>query len=116
MSPCDEYSLKALRYLDDRLHGQELDDFRAHLEACSNCRASLETERSLSHLLRRSRPLYSAPPALRARVAAAVERRNASIPVGENFFERLLRIVGGGFAHPVWRVPRLRLLAATLAV
>jgi len=53
---------------------------------------------------------------LRARVAAAVERRNASIPVGENFFERLLRIVGGGFAHPVRRVPRLRLLAATLAV
>jgi hypothetical protein len=24
MSPCDEFSLKALSYLDDRLHGQEL--------------------------------------------------------------------------------------------
>ena len=26
MSPCDEVSLKALRYLDDRLQGQELRD------------------------------------------------------------------------------------------
>ena len=116
MSPCDEYSLKALRYLDDRLHGQELDDFRAHLEACSNCRASLESERFLSQLLHRSRPLYSAPPALRARVAAAVEQRSASIGARENSYERLLRIVGSGFADPVRRVARLRLLAATLAV
>jgi hypothetical protein len=54
MSPCDEFSLKALRYLDDRLQGQELDDFRAHLEVCSNCRVSVETERALSQVLHRS--------------------------------------------------------------
>ena len=116
MSPCDEYSLKALRYLDDRLHEQELDDFRAHLEACSNCRANLESERVLSQFLHRSRPLYFAPPALRARVAAAVEQRSASISARENFYERLLRIVGSGFADPARRVARLRLLAAALAV
>ena len=116
MSPCDEVSLKALRYLEDRLQGQELDDFRAHLGVCSNCRTSVETERALSQLLHRTRPLYSAPPALRAQVAAAVEQHSASIGARENFYERLLCVVGSGFADPVRRVARLRLLAATLAV
>ena len=116
MSPCDEVSLKALRYLDDRLQGQELRDFRAHLEVCPNCRASVETERALSRLLHRSRPLYSAPPALRARVAVAVEKHSGPILARENFYKRLLRSVGNGFADPVRRVVRLRLLAATLAV
>jgi len=116
MSPCDEVSLKALRYLDDRLQGQELRDFRAHLEVCPNCRASVETERALSRLLHRSRPLYSAPPALRARVAVLVEKHSGPILASENFYKRLLRSVGNGFADPVRRVVRLRLLAATLAV
>jgi anti-sigma factor (TIGR02949 family) len=79
MSSCDELRLKALRYLDDRLHEQELDDFRTHLEACSNCRANVETQLALSELLHRSRPLYSATPGLRARVAAAIDQRPASI-------------------------------------
>jgi anti-sigma factor RsiW len=116
MSPCDEVSLKAPRYLDDRLQGQELREFRAHLEVCPNCRASVETERALARLLHRSRPLYSAPPALRARVAVAVEKHSGPILASENFYKRLLRSVGNGFADPVRRVVRLRLLAATLAV
>lgn len=116
MTSCDEFSLKAFRYLDDRLQGQELNDFRAHLEGCSNCRASVETERALSKVLHRSRPLYSAPPALRARVAAVVEQHAASIRSRENFYERLLLVQGSGFANPARHVARLRLLAATLAV
>jgi anti-sigma factor RsiW len=116
MTSCDEFSLKALCYLDDRLQGQELDDFRAHLGVCSNCRASVETERALSQLLHRSRPLYSAPPALRARVATAVEQHTSSIRARENIYERLLRMVGSGFADPARRVARLRLLVAALAV
>ena len=116
MSSCDELHLKALRYLEDHLHGQDLDDFRTHLEACSNCRANVETERALSELLHRSRPLYSAPPGLRARVAAAIDQRPASIGAPENSYERLLRIVGSGFADPVRCVARFRLLAAVLAV
>lgn len=116
MSPCDELSLKALRYLENRPQGQELDEFRAHLEACPSCRATLETERTLSELLHRSRPLYSVPPALRARVTTTVEERTASIRVRENFYRRLLRIVGSGFANPARRATRLRLLAATFAV
>ena len=115
MSPCDEVSLKALRYLEDRLQGQELHDFRAHLEVCPNCRASVETERALSRLLHRSRPLYSAPPALRARVAADLEQHAASMADREDFREDLIRIVGR-LADPARRGARLRLLAATLAV
>jgi anti-sigma factor (TIGR02949 family) len=88
-SSCDELRLKALRYLDDRLHGQELDDFRTHVEACSNCRANVETELALSELLHRSRPLYSATPRLRARVAAAIDQRPASIVARESFQECL---------------------------
>jgi anti-sigma factor RsiW len=116
MDPCDEFSLKALHYLEGRLEKQELDDFLAHLEICSNCRASVEMERALSQLLHRSRPLYSAPPALRARVAAIVEEHNTSIRARESFYERHLRIVRTGFADPARRFAKLRLVAATLAV
>lgn len=116
MSSCDEFRLKALRYLDDRLQGQELDDFRAHLEACPSCQATLETERALSQLLHRSRPLYSATPALRSRVATMAEEHTAPIRVRENFYRRLLRTMGSGFANPSRRATQLRLLAATFAV
>ena len=116
MSSCDEFRLKALRYLENRLQGQELDEFRAHLEACPSCRAALEAERTLSRLLHRSRPLYSAPLGLRSRVATMVEEHTASIRVRKNFYRRLWRIVGSGFADTVRRAIRLRLLATTLAV
>ena len=68
MNPCDEFVVKTLRYLGNDLKGQELDDFRFHLEACDNCRAHLKAESAPSETLRRSRPLYSAPAALRDRV------------------------------------------------
>jgi mycothiol system anti-sigma-R factor len=71
MRNCDECSLDVLLYLDNALTGQKLADFRAHLADCSDCRERLEEERGLSSLLRETRPLYSAPQALRARIAAA---------------------------------------------
>jgi hypothetical protein len=43
---------------------------RAHLQTCANCKARLEEEQDLSRLLKRSRPLYSAPRQLCARVSA----------------------------------------------
>lgn len=116
MNPCDEYSVRVLSYLDNRLERQDLDDFRAHLEDCSSCRARVETERSLSQLLRRSRPLYSAPPALRARVAAAFERHAALALARTGFYEGLLRMLGRGWADPARRVARLRLQTVSLAV
>ena len=74
MIPCNEQSLGILRYLDNELSSQELDEFRAHLKGCADCQALLEEEQELSHILHRSRPLYPAPAALRARVSADLVR------------------------------------------
>jgi mycothiol system anti-sigma-R factor len=73
MKGCDDYSATIQLYLDRELSGQDLEEFRAHLEECEACRTELEAEERLSALLRRSRPLYSAPGALRARVMQAAE-------------------------------------------
>jgi anti-sigma factor RsiW len=70
MNSSDEIVVKTIRYLDSDLQGQELEEFRAHLQSCAYCRAHLESEKALSQTLHRSRPLYSAPPTLRARVSA----------------------------------------------
>jgi hypothetical protein len=71
MNRCDEYATKTLRYLGNDLEGQELEDFLSHLKSCASCREHLEEEKKLSATLQRSRPLYSAPAALRDRVTAA---------------------------------------------
>lgn len=103
-----------LDYLEDRLQGQELADYRAHLEHCADCRSRVAAERSLSQLLHGSRPLYSAPAALRARVATTVEQYAS--PARAGFYERLTRTLKSGFADPRRRVARLRLLVASGAV
>ena len=92
MNPCDEYSVKRSCYLDNRLQARELDDFRAHLKECAHCRAEVEADQAISRLLSGSRPLYSAPAALRAQVSAAVEQHAASLGAREGFYERLSRI------------------------
>ena len=71
MNRCDERTSDILFYVDNALSGQRLEGLRAHLESCSNCRQRLEDELALSSFLRKVRPLYLAPQALRARVAAA---------------------------------------------
>jgi anti-sigma factor RsiW len=84
MSRCDERTSDILLYLDNALTGQKLVDFRTHLAVCSNCRERLEEEQSLSSLLREARPLYLAPQALRARVAAAaIEQDSGFSPAAD---------------------------------
>jgi len=73
MKGCDDFSATIQIYLDWELSGQDFDDFPAHLEQCEACRTELEAEERLSALLHRSRPLYSAPYALRARVMQIAE-------------------------------------------
>jgi anti-sigma factor RsiW len=72
MDACEKYTGDLMLYLDDELLGGRLMDFLAHLKTCADCKASLDEQLALSAVLRRSRPLYSAPPKLRARVAASV--------------------------------------------
>jgi anti-sigma factor RsiW len=101
MNSCDEYAVKSLRYLDNELEGQELEDFLSHLDLCASCREQLEAEKELSTTLYRSRPLYSAPAALRYRVSAAVARVSLSSAPDRHFFHAL-----AGFVQrfPGWRV------------
>jgi anti-sigma factor RsiW len=116
MSLCDEYRLKTLRYLDNTLSAPELDDFRAHLKGCPNCRANLEAEQALSRLLHRTRPLYAAPVTLHERVSAATERWALPKHGGAPYHRGILQTLETRLADPARRVARLRLLAATLAV
>jgi anti-sigma factor RsiW len=75
MNPCEEQSAKILLYLDKQLKDRSLEDFSIHLRNCAACRALLEEEIELSRLLHQSRPLYSAPETLRARVIAIAAER-----------------------------------------
>jgi len=96
MSDCEERSTDILLYLNNALTGQRLEDFRAHLAGCSNCRERFQEELALSSLLRETRPLYLAPQALRARVAAAaLQQSSAGSPLsgrsGETRMQKLRR-------------------------
>jgi anti-sigma factor RsiW len=114
LSPCDEDSVKILRYLDNDLRGQELSDFCRHLETCADCRANVEAEDALSHLLYRTRPLYSAPSALRFRVSAAVMQHSKS-PARIGFYRSTLRILQALVDQPQ-RVLSTRMLALVVVL
>jgi anti-sigma factor RsiW len=75
MNPCDRHDANILHYLNGELEDSMLEDFLAHLNKCSACREKLHEEQALTDLFRRSRPLYTAPDALRARVAAVAAGR-----------------------------------------
>jgi anti-sigma factor RsiW len=92
MNSCDEYTIKILRYLENNLEGEELEDFLSHLDSCARCREQLEQEKELSAALHRSRPLYSAPVALRDRLAASVTENIASNRGQDSIYQRASRI------------------------
>lgn len=68
MKGCAGYRAHIQFYLDKELRGPSLEEFRSHIEECADCRQELEAEEELSRLFARSRPLHSAPIALRNRV------------------------------------------------
>jgi mycothiol system anti-sigma-R factor len=92
MSACEERSHDVLLYLDNELRGQELESFRAHLSGCGACRAQLEEEQEFSDLLYRSRPLYTAPDELRARVIAT-QHVAAYGQIPDRLHRRVLRLM-----------------------
>ena len=116
MNPCDEYVVKTLRYLENDLEGTELGDFRSHLESCAECRAHLEAEKVLSETLHRSRPLYSAPAALRDRVAAAVVQQRVPDSVPHGVDQRAFRIFGKRLVSAVGRLSSWQVLAPAAVV
>ena len=110
MSPYDEFRVKILRYLDNDLLGQELDEFRSHLETCADCRANVEAELALSHLLHQSRPLYVAPVALRSRVTTIL-RHAESESSRKGLYHGPLQRLRWDVVGAVRRVLNVRVLA-----
>jgi mycothiol system anti-sigma-R factor len=97
MNTCEPHGHNVLLYLDNELSGQELENFRTHLSECVACRKQLEEEQAFSDLLHRSRPLYTAPDKLRARVIAA---RHAS--ASGHRPDRLRKLVLRLFTPSLW--------------
>jgi mycothiol system anti-sigma-R factor len=123
MKDCgDDYGATIELYLDKELSGPDLEEFRAHLEECEACQAGLAAAEELSRLLHRSRPLYSAPDALRDRVMRITELSPSSAPYAApplrrrmlNLLARPLQSAGRGIPRwPVF-VAAILLVAALL--
>jgi anti-sigma factor RsiW len=117
-----DYGATIELYLDKELIGPDLEEFRGHLEACAACRVELEVREELGRLLRRSRPLYSAPDALRDRAMRTTELLPSSGPyTPPRLRKRILRILarpvqsaGSGVRHWPMLVAAILLVAAGL--
>jgi anti-sigma factor RsiW len=92
MNAGDEHSHNVSLYLDNELRGRELEDFRAHLADCADCKSQLEEEQALADLLRQSRPLYRASDELCARIIT-VQQVSVSGYIPGRLRERVLRLL-----------------------
>jgi anti-sigma factor RsiW len=116
MSYCNNCAIKILHYLNSDLEGEELCEFCNHVDSCARCRAHLEAEEALSKLFDRTRQLYPASAALRARVAATVQQGTATWSAARTFSHEF-QTFGGPPASMVQRVTPVRVLVpAFLAI
>jgi mycothiol system anti-sigma-R factor len=104
MNTCEEHSHNVLLYLDNELSGPELENFRTHLSGCVACRKQLAEEQKFSDLLHRSRPLYTAPDELRARVIAA-QHTSVADHTPDRLRKRVSRLLKPSLRTPMfpWR-------------
>lgn len=121
MDSCSDYSLDILRYLDNQLSGAELNSFLDHLKICHKCTVQMEEEQALSQLLRRSRPLYAAPLAFRARISEVLNQPPARRRTSEWLYGRIMPILRDswrGLAHysPRWSLALPALLVALVGL
>jgi anti-sigma factor RsiW len=68
MISCEEILARIAFYLDDELRDGEQAVVELHIEGCKSCRDALKLQRRFIESVRDSRPLYEAPPELRASV------------------------------------------------
>ena len=116
MKDCDDnYGSTLQLYRDKELSGRELEEFEAHLEVCAACQAELEAGEELSRLLHRSRPLYSAPDALRDRVLRTLESSPSPAPYPPlRPRKRVLDILTRPFQSAGRVIPRWAVLVAAI--
>ena len=78
MNACGNIRAQMMFYLDDELHESERAEMESHLDDCRACREIFDRERHFLQGVRDSRPLYTAPPELRAQVEESL--RDAPSP------------------------------------
>jgi anti-sigma factor RsiW len=114
MTRCDENRVNIALYVEQELETVAAEALRAHIRGCAECRNQLEEERSLSVLLRGSRPLYSAPKTLRARVAADLARKDTKIL--DRVLSKVTAWLGRGSLPRLWLVAAMLVVALALAL
>ncbi|HXG94297.1 MAG TPA: zf-HC2 domain-containing protein [Blastocatellia bacterium] len=115
MNECESILGQIAFYLDDELQGCERERFEAHVELCDGCRAAFESERRFLENVRGSRPLYAAPPEVRA----DIEKILSSTPAPHLASPQLRRRVGRSLAEAASTFrggPRRRALAAVVTI
>ena len=116
MNQCNEIRAQISFYLDDEIQGEERTALEAHLRGCEECRQLFDSERRFFDVIRGSRPLYIAPPELRANVEQTLSKAPAPHAASPELRHRLgrplLRVVGGASARAL---PR-RLVVASAGV
>jgi anti-sigma factor RsiW len=105
-------------YLDDELHDHELSDFEQHLVGCPDCRSLCEQERCIIESVRAARPLYTAPPELRNRIAGLLEHAPEPYVASSPLRDRVRQIVGFDqrAAAPRFTFPRMLAWASVIAM
>lgn len=103
MDDCGDNTGDLMLYLDNELKGEELMKFLAHLKICADCRASLDEQLALSASLHQVRPLYSASPELRERVARLARPQSRTI-AGRIFQGAGFKVVLPDALIPRWKV------------
>lgn len=83
---CNETAVLAHGYIDDELDEAARARLDRHLASCAVCRGLIERERLLSDVLRRAADRPTAPPALAARIARALDAAE--------------RVAGSANSHP----------------
>lgn len=114
MNPCNRHKNNILRYVDNELSDGDLEDLSAHLRICGDCRAQLEEDQALSRLLRQSRPLYSCPAELRARVSALLTQGSAPDTVARQLHRRIGQALRQFRPEALRWLPRWTVLAPTI--
>jgi anti-sigma factor RsiW len=77
-------SLRVQAYFDDEVDAVSAADIERHLEHCAECRALLQDLDQVRSVLRRDSVYARTPPALRARLALALDQESAPEPLPVN--------------------------------
>jgi anti-sigma factor RsiW len=115
MTPCDEFLGQIAYYLDDELQDAELTAFAEHLSECEGCRQKVDRERRLMETVREAAPLYTASPALRARIEQVLKEAPPSYTASPQFRSRIQRFFRQNTTRANW-TPYLMPAALAIAV